>query len=49
MDATRHGQPKALPMIVRADGSNNGAWFKNRHLWVQNEETGKARPYRVAH
>jgi len=29
-----------LPMIVRADGTNNGAWFKHRHMWVQNEETG---------
>jgi putative membrane-bound dehydrogenase-like protein len=34
------GDGKELPMIVRGDGSNNGAWFKYRHLWVQNEETG---------
>ena len=27
-----------LPMIARA-GTNNGAWFHSRHLWVQNEET----------
>ena len=27
-------------MIVRADGTNNGAWFKYRRMWVQNEETG---------
>jgi len=31
-----------LPMIVRADGTNNGAWFKHRHMWVQNEDTGSA-------
>jgi hypothetical protein len=29
-----------IPMIVRADGTNNGAWFRFRHMWVQNEETG---------
>ncbi len=29
-----------IPMIVRADGSNNGAWFKFGHMWVQNEESG---------
>ena len=29
-------------MIVRADGTNNGVWFTHRHLWVQNEDTGKA-------
>jgi putative membrane-bound dehydrogenase-like protein len=28
-----------LPAIVRADGTNNGAWFHSRHLWVQNEDT----------
>jgi len=36
-----------LPMIVRADGSNNGAWFKHRHMWVQNEETGGSLPGHV--
>jgi len=30
----------ALPMIVRGDGTNNGAWFNYRHMWVQNEDTG---------
>jgi hypothetical protein len=30
----------AIPMIVRADGTNNGAWFRFQHMWVQNEETG---------
>ena len=29
-----------VPMIVRADGTNNGAWFKFGHMWVQNEQTG---------
>jgi hypothetical protein len=33
-----------IPMIVRADGSNNGVWFKYRNLWVQNEDTGGKRP-----
>jgi hypothetical protein len=37
-----------IPMIVRADGTNNGAWFKYRHMWVQNEETGKKLPEHVA-
>jgi hypothetical protein len=35
------GAPGAIPMIVRADGSNNGAWFKDRSMWVQNEDTGQ--------
>ncbi|NQT12318.1 MAG: VCBS repeat-containing protein, partial [Planctomycetes bacterium] len=35
------------PMIVRADGTNNGAWFKYGHMWVQNEETGGALPDHV--
>lgn len=28
----------AIPMIVRL-GTNNGAWFARRHMWVQNEDT----------
>src|SRR5207247_9393028 len=28
----------SIPMITR-NGSNNGAWFHSRHLWVQNEDT----------
>jgi putative membrane-bound dehydrogenase-like protein len=28
-------------VFVRADGSNNGAWIKQRHVWVQNEDVGK--------
>jgi hypothetical protein len=39
----RDGAP-GLPAIVRADGTNNGAWFKYRHMWVQNEDTGKPLP-----
>ena len=36
------GDPRGLPPFVKA-GRNNGAWFKDRHLWVQNETTmGKA-------
>ena len=34
-------------MIVRADGSNNGAWFNDRQMWIQNEETGKRTPNQV--
>jgi hypothetical protein len=37
----------SLPMIVRADGTNNGAWFKNGFLWVQNEDTGGVLPHHV--
>ncbi len=29
-----------MPMISR-NGTNNGAWFHSRHLWVQNEDTDK--------
>ncbi|MFG0262366.1 MAG: PVC-type heme-binding CxxCH protein, partial [Novipirellula sp. JB048] len=27
-----------VPLIVR-DGTNNGAWFSEGHMWVQNEDT----------
>jgi hypothetical protein len=30
-----------IPMIVREDGSNNGAWFHSKHMWVQNEDTAE--------
>ncbi|HET6883433.1 MAG TPA: PVC-type heme-binding CxxCH protein, partial [Pirellulales bacterium] len=30
----------AVPPFV-VGGTNNGAWFSNRHLWVQNEHTDK--------
>jgi peptidoglycan/xylan/chitin deacetylase (PgdA/CDA1 family) len=36
-----------VPMIVRADGTNNGAWFNFGQMWVQNEETGKKLPDEV--
>jgi hypothetical protein len=26
--------------LVRADGTNNGVWFKGGQIWLQNEETG---------
>ncbi|WP_298863443.1 PVC-type heme-binding CxxCH protein [uncultured Gimesia sp.] len=29
-----------MPMISR-NGTNNGAWFHSKHLWVQNEDTDK--------
>ncbi len=35
----RH-DPDAIPMISRA-GTNNGAWFADNHLWVQNEDTAR--------
>jgi putative membrane-bound dehydrogenase-like protein len=38
--AGKRGDPGAIPMISR-DGTNNGAWFRGRHLWVQNEDTDK--------
>ncbi len=38
--AARRGEADAIPMIVRPDGTNNGAWFKYGHLWLQNEDTG---------
>jgi len=39
--------PTALPMIVRADGTNNGAWFRNGWIWVQNEEIGGVAEHHV--
>lgn len=36
----RRGENEAIPMIVRG-GTNNGAWFHSRHLWVQNEDTSR--------
>ncbi len=38
--AGKQGEPGALFPLVRADGTNNGAWFKNGQIWLQNEETG---------
>jgi putative membrane-bound dehydrogenase-like protein len=36
--AGAHGDNGSLPMISR-NGSNNGAWFHSRSMWVQNEDT----------
>jgi hypothetical protein len=46
-DAPRRGQPHELPMIVRADGTDNGAWFSHETMWVQNEDTGGRLPDHV--
>lgn len=35
------GVGPVIPMIVRPDGTNNGAWFHSRHMWVQNEDTNR--------
>ncbi|MEM7474934.1 MAG: PVC-type heme-binding CxxCH protein [Planctomycetota bacterium] len=38
---TQRGERPAdndIPPIVR-NGTNNGAWFSNHHMWVQNEDT----------
>lgn len=37
----RSERGNGIPMIVRADGSNNGAWFKYGHMWLQNEDVGE--------
>lgn len=37
----RGARDDGIPMIVRADGSNNGAWFKYGHMWLQNEDVGE--------
>jgi hypothetical protein len=34
------GDSGSIPMITR-NGTNNGAWFHSKHLWVQNEDTAK--------
>ena len=48
MVAGRPGDEGEIPAIVRADGTNNGVWFKQNHMWVQNEETGGKLPHQVA-
>ena len=46
--AGRRGQPGEIPMIVRAGPHpDNGAWFHNRELFVQNEDTSSL-PDKVA-
>ncbi|MDG2380034.1 MAG: FG-GAP-like repeat-containing protein [Pirellulaceae bacterium] len=37
-DSRRNGE--AVPMVVR-NGTNNGAWFANDHMWIQNEDTNR--------
>jgi len=32
---------RAIPAFVREDGSENGAWFREGHLYLQNEDTGR--------
>ena len=32
------GTGSAIPPFVRADGTNNGAWFHSGALWFQNED-----------
>lgn len=44
ISAGMRGRDMRLPMIVRADGTNNGVWVNDRHLYVQNEDTSKAIP-----
>ena len=36
-----------LPPIVRADGSNNGAWINRGHLYWQNEDTGAVMSHHI--
>ncbi|MDZ4289980.1 MAG: PVC-type heme-binding CxxCH protein, partial [Prosthecobacter sp.] len=33
------GDANSIPLIVRADGTDNGVWFKHGAMWVQNEDT----------
>jgi putative membrane-bound dehydrogenase-like protein len=47
MISGRRGDTGEIPPIVRADGTNNGVWFKDDRLWVQNEETGGKLPGQV--
>ncbi|MCA9121417.1 MAG: HEAT repeat domain-containing protein [Planctomycetaceae bacterium] len=35
------GTGPVIPMIVRPDGTDNGAWFHSRSMWVQNEDTNR--------
>ena len=37
----KYGDAGSIPPIVRVDGTNNGAWFHSRHMWVQNEDTNR--------
>lgn len=33
------GNGPVIPPFVRADGTNNGAWFHSQAIWAQNEDT----------
>lgn len=33
------GDAHSIPMITRADGTDNGVWFKHGAMWLQNEDT----------
>jgi hypothetical protein len=46
LDGPRNAET-SLPMIVRADGTNNGVWFKSHCLWAQNEDTDRVLPNHV--
>ena len=35
------GTGPVIPPLIRADGTNNGAWFHSRRLWIQNEDTNR--------
>lgn len=36
--SSQRSETVTIPMITR-NGTNNGAWFHSRHMWVQNENT----------
>jgi putative membrane-bound dehydrogenase-like protein len=40
----KRGEKDALPPLVH-DGTNNGAWFHSRHLWVVNEHTDRLKDH----
>jgi len=40
----KRGDKGELPIIANA-GSNNGAWFHSRHLWVVNEHTDRLKDH----
>ena len=31
----------SIPPLIRADGTNNGAWIHSKHIWLQNEDTDR--------
>ena len=45
----RGGGSQGLPPIVRADGTNNGVWFKYGSMWAQNENTSRRLPGKPTH